>query len=204
MRAELAPDNLLAGYAIGMFPMADDEGEIRWFAPDPRAVIDLEAFQVSRSLRGVVTRGVFAVTVDRAFPEVMRRCADREEGTWISPEIHKAYCALHRLGFAHSMEAWQGGRLAGGLYGVTLGGAFFGESMFHAVTDGSKVALVQLVDRLRRRGYVLLDVQFLTEHLRRFGAREIPRRAYERRLRTAIRLKRSFIDSREEPAAEPT
>jgi leucyl/phenylalanyl-tRNA--protein transferase len=200
MRPDLAPDKLLAAYAIGIFPMADDEGDVRWFAPDPRAVMELEVFKPSRSLRSTLQRGVFDVTVDRAFRQVIEACADRPEGTWISEEIKEAYCELHRLGFVHSVEAWKGGQLVGGLYGVTLGGAFFGESMFHHVPDASKVALARLIERLRERGYSVLDVQFMTEHLRRFGAVEIPRSEYEQRLAPAIRSPCSFVD----PAGEPS
>lgn len=194
MRPDLEPQKLLAAYAVGIFPMADDEGRIHWCAPDPRAVIDLATFKPSRSLRTAARRKVFEVTVNRAFEEVITRCADRGEGTWISDEIKEAYLALHRLGFAHSVEGWQEGNLAGGLYGVALGGAFFGESMFHRVTDASKVALVHLVDRMRERGFVLLDVQFMTPHLSQFGAVEIPRVEYERRLRRALSLRCSLVD----------
>jgi leucyl/phenylalanyl-tRNA--protein transferase len=173
--------------------MADDEGRIRWLAPDPRAVIDLDAFKISRSLKTEVRRESFELSVNRAFSRVIEACADRAEGTWISPEIQEAYRELHRLGFAHSVESWQGGELAGGLYGVAIGGAFFGESMFHLVGNASKIALVRLVERMREHGFELLDVQFLTDHLRRFGAREIPKRYYEARLRHAIRLPCSFV-----------
>jgi len=192
MHAHLAPERLVAAYAVGIFPMADDEGEIHWLAPDPRAVIEIDAFKPARSLRTLITRGVFEVTINRAFEEVIAACADRKEGTWISPEIQQAYCELHRLGFANSVETFKDGELAGGLYGVTIGGAFFGESMFYRVADASKVAFVRLVERLRERGFVLLDVQFVTEHLRRFGAIEIPRIEYERRLQEAIMRPCSF------------
>lgn len=194
MRADLTPEILLAAYAAGIFPMADDGGKIHWLAPNPRAVIELDKFKVSRSLRTITRRGVFEVTFNRAFPEVIQACADRQEGTWISPEIKEAYSRLHLLGFAHSVEAWKDEQLAGGLYGVAIGGAFFGESMFHCVTDASKVALVHLVKRMRERKFVLLDLQFMTEHLRRFGATEISRNKYEQRLRRAIELPRTLAD----------
>jgi leucyl/phenylalanyl-tRNA--protein transferase len=200
MRSDLAPEKLLAAYAMGIFPMADERGEIQWVLPDPRAIIELDAFKVSRSLRAVTRRGVFEVTVNSAFDSVITACADRDEGTWISDEIKDAYRLLHRLGFCHSVEAWSDGRLAGGLYGVALGGAFFGESMFHHVSDASKVALVHLVGRMRSRGYVLLDVQFLTEHLRRLGAVEVPCSEYERRLQQALTLTCCFADA---PADSP-
>jgi leucyl/phenylalanyl-tRNA--protein transferase len=194
MQPDLAPDTLLAAYAIGIFPMADDEGEIRWFAPDPRAIIELESFKTTRSLRSTLKRGVFGTSVNRAFEEVIAACADRPEGTWISTDIQGAYCELHRRGFAHSVETWQEDELVGGLYGVAIGGAFFGESMFHRASDASKVALVGLVERMRKRRFVLLDVQVMTGHLQRFGAVEISRAEYERRLMRAIRLPRSFMD----------
>jgi len=194
MSDPLAPERLLAAYAAGIFPMADEGGVLHWLAPDPRCVIELNSFNVSRSLRSVVRRERFEITVDREFKAVIDACADRAGGTWISPSIRRAYIGLHRLGFAHSVEARVEGRLAGGLYGVALGGAFFGESMFHYETDASKVALVSLVERMRSRGMTLLDVQFMTDHLRRFGAVEIPRIEYERRLGVAVYLPVSFAD----------
>ncbi|MGB0714332.1 MAG: leucyl/phenylalanyl-tRNA--protein transferase [Phycisphaerae bacterium] len=198
MQLELAPERLLAAYAVGIFPMADEEGELRWLAPNPRAVIELDEFRTTRSLRAVVRRGEFDVRINHDFPTVMRCCADRPEGTWISAEIREAYCRLHELGFAHSVETWKDGRLCGGLYGVSLGGAFFGESMFHRVTDASKVALVALVEHMRERRFALLDIQFVTDHLKRFGAIEIPRAAYEQRLAKAVRMRRTFVDDDED------
>ncbi len=202
MHPELAPANLLAAYASGIFPMADDDGRLLWFAPDPRAIIELDGLIVSRSLRSAARRGVFEVTVNRAFPEVIAACADRSEGTWISAQIHEAYTGLHRLGFAHSVECWRDGQLAGGLYGVSIGGAFFGESMFHRASDASKVALLHLVDRMRARGLELLDVQFVTDHLARLGAVEIARAEYERRLRRVIVLPCRFVDRADQPGGE--
>jgi len=186
MNAELTPVLLLNAYAQGIFPMADDDGQIYWFSPDPRAIIELDRFHVPRTLRQVYRQGKFELTVDRAFAEVVDGCAGRDEGTWISPEIREAYLELHRLGFAHSVEAWQEHELAGGLYGVAMGGAFFGESMFYRVSDASKVALVHLVERMKDRGFTLLDVQFSTEHLDRFNCTEIPRAEYLERLDTAL------------------
>lgn len=194
MRSLLAPERLLAAYAAGIFPMADEAGTVHWLAPDPRAVIPLDGFKVSRSLRSARRGGAFTFSINRAFVEVIESCADRADGSWISQEIHDAYCRLHQAGFAHSVEAWMGDQLAGGLYGVAIGGAFFGESMFHRETDASKVALVVLVERMRERGFTLLDVQFMTDHLRQFGAVEIPRFEYETRLREATRLPCSFVD----------
>ena len=191
MMDELTPDLLLSAYAQGVFPM-DVDGEIRWFCPDPRAIIELDEFRVSRTLRQTCRQGRFDLRVNTAFSAVIRACADRKEGTWISPEIIVAYERLHRLGFAHSVEAHRDGELAGGLYGVALAGAFFGESMFYVQRDASKVALVHLVERLRHRGYVLLDVQFLTPHLERLGASEIPRKEYLTRLLGALDLRCRF------------
>ena len=178
----ISADLLLHAYRNAVFPMASPDGEIAWFSPDPRAIIPLdEGFRVPHGLRRVLKKGAFEIRVDTAFETVMRECAAREE-TWINEEIIASYTGLHRLGHAHSVEAWLEGRLAGGLYGVALGGAFFGESMFHEVTDASKVALHALVMRLRARGFELLDTQWLTPHLETFGAVEIPRAEYRDRL----------------------
>lgn len=204
-RLPLTPQVLVAAYVNGIFPM-DVEGQIQWFSPDPRAVIPLEAFHASKTCLQTYRSGRFEIRIDTAFEEVMRGCADRREGTWISEEIVRAYCRLHELGLAHSVEAWrapgrlagggqgQSGELAGGLYGVAIGGAFFGESMFSRQRDASKVALVALVERMRSRGFTLLDVQFLTPHLQRFGAVEISRDEYLERLKDALAIKASFVD----------
>ncbi|PAP76881.1 leucyl/phenylalanyl-tRNA--protein transferase [Rubrivirga marina] len=185
----LTPDLLLAAYQIGVFPMADADGSIAWYAPDPRAVLPLDAFHVPKTLAKTVRRGEFEVVVDRDFEGTMRACGapapDRPE-TWISEEMVEAYVALHDLGYAHSVECWQDGAFAGGLYGVALRGAFFGESMVTRVRDASKVALVHLVERLRAGGYQLLDTQMATPHLERFGVVEIPRETFERRLGLAL------------------
>jgi leucyl/phenylalanyl-tRNA--protein transferase len=186
-------DVLVGAYARGWFPMAVDAGEIRWYSPDPRGIIPLESFHVSKRLARVIRSGAFEIRVDTAFGEVIRACAGAERdrtdpGTWISDEIVESYCAMHESGLAHSVEAWQDQRLAGGLYGVAIGGAFFGESMFHRVTDASKVALAALVDRLRSRGFRLLDAQWVTEHLEQFGAIEIPRRRYLKLLEDSLRV----------------
>ncbi|MBI4580769.1 MAG: leucyl/phenylalanyl-tRNA--protein transferase [Planctomycetes bacterium] len=189
----LTPELLVAAYANGVFPM-DVDGEIQWFSPDPRAIIPLDGFHASKTLMQTCRQGKYEVRVDAAFEEVIRACADREDGTWISEEIVDAYTRLHRLGLAHSVETWRGDELAGGLYGVALGGAFFGESMFSRQRDASKVALVALVDRLRDGGFKLLDIQFLTDHLARFGAMEIPRPDYLARLEAALRARpASFV-----------
>ena len=171
--------------------MAMDDGEIAWFSPDPRAIVPLESFRVPHGLRRTLKKRRFEVRVDTAFEEVIRRCAERPE-TWINEEIIVSYVNLHRLGHAHSVEAWCDGQLGGGLYGVALGGAFFGESMFHEVTDASKVALHALVERLLQRGFVLLDTQWTTPHLLNFGAVEIPRAIYRQRLEQALELNARF------------
>ena len=184
----LEPDLLLAAYRHGIFPMAvNARGTIRWFAPDPRAIIPLDGrFHVPHGLRRTLKKAPFEITFDHAFQTVMRECAKREEGTWISPQIHASYCRLHKLGHAHSVEAWADGELVGGLYGVHIGAAFFGESMFQRATDASKVALVALVERLRQHGFVLLDTQWQTPHLMQFGTREIPRAEYLHILERAV------------------
>jgi leucyl/phenylalanyl-tRNA---protein transferase len=190
-------DLLLAAYASGWFPMSGDDGQISWYSPDPRGIIPLDAFHASARLRRVVRRGLYRVAIDTAFEAVIRACAGvsrgpDESGTWISEEIVESYSQLHRLGYAHSVETWQEERLVGGLYGVSLGGAFFGESMFHRATDASKVALVALVDRLRERGFALLDTQWVTDHLEQFGAVEIPRPDYMKLLESSIRIPTAF------------
>lgn len=189
---------LLAAYASGWFPMADDAGAIAWYSPDPRAIIPLDSFHVPPRLQRLVRQGAFRIEVNAAFARVIRACAEAERdveeaGTWISDEIIESYCALHQAGYAHSVEAWEADRLVGGLYGVALGGAFFGESMFHVAANASKVALVALVARLRSRGFTLLDTQWLTGHLRQFGTIEIPRAAYLRRLESSLRRTASFV-----------
>lgn len=191
----LDPALVLRAYREGIFPMAMETGEIAWFSPDPRGVIPLEDFHLPARLARVIRRGRFEVRIDRAFETVMRACARRrdDEGTWISEPIIECYVTLHRLGLAHSVETWQNGELAGGLYGVHLGGAFFGESMFHRVTDASKVALAALVDRLRRRSFSLLDVQWVTPHLEQFGAIEIPRENYLQQLGKALARDCTFV-----------
>ena len=194
VKEELAPAVLISAYASGVFPMSDAEGQISWYAPDPRAIIALPEFHVPRKLGRRYRQGQFELVVNRDFPAVIRACANREEGTWISRDMEQAYVQLHRLGLAHSVECYEEERLAGGLYGVALGAAFFGESMFHRERDVSKFALVYLVERMRKRGYKLLDVQFLTAHLARFGAKEIPRNEYLVRLRVALKTNCRFAD----------
>lgn len=190
-------DLLLAAYSSGWFPMADEAGTISWYSPDPRGVMPLDTFHAPARLQRTMRRSALQVRIDTVFADVMRACAEAERegedgGTWISDEIIASYSALHTLGYAHSVEVHDGERLVGGLYGVALGGAFFGESMFHTVRDASKAALVTLVEHLRARDYRLLDTQWVTDHLAQFGAVEISRRRYLRRLDEAVALERTF------------
>lgn len=187
----LTPEVLEAVYRAGAFPMADGYGRVEFYRSDPRAVLELDALRVSKSLARVVRKGVYEIRVDHDFEAVVRACADRED-TWISPEIIRAFIRFHESGHAHSVEAYRDGELAGGLYGVALGGAFMGESMFSRMRDASKVCLVHLVERLKERGFVLLDCQIQNDHLASLGAVEIPDKEYARRLRDALRLDRSF------------
>lgn len=194
-RDVISAELLLHAYRNGVFPMAIDGGEIAWFSPDPRAIIPLDdRFHVPHGLRRTLKKGMFELRVNTAFENVMLGCAKRRE-TWINHTILDSYVNLHQLGYAHSVEAWHEGKLAGGLYGVSVGGAFFGESMFHLITDASKVALHALVERLRGRGFILLDTQWTTPHLLNFGTYELPRKAYLDRLSHAIDLPCTFADA---------
>lgn len=193
----LTPDLLLAAYAQGIFPMGEtrDTPDIYWVEPQRRGVIPLDGLHISRTLRRTVRDEAFRVTADAAFDDVMLNCslpAPGREDSWINDTIRRVYGELHARGNAHSVEAWQDGELVGGLYGVRLGGAFFGESMFSRVADASKVALVHLVARLRAGGFRLLDTQFVTAHLARMGAVEIPRGAYRQLLRAATAIEADF------------
>jgi leucyl/phenylalanyl-tRNA--protein transferase len=186
------PDLLLEGYRLGVFPMAMGDNTIEWFSPDPRAILPLDGFHVPHALRRLARRKPFQITINEAFSAVIRGCAERRD-TWINQEIIESYTRLHELGHAHSVEVWRENRLVGGLYGVTIGGAFFGESMFHRVTDASKIALVALVEHLRACKFVLLDTQWLTPHLQQFGGIQISRSHYLRLLRRAVDLPRQFL-----------
>ncbi|MGB0152791.1 MAG: leucyl/phenylalanyl-tRNA--protein transferase [Verrucomicrobiales bacterium] len=188
----IRPAVLIAAYRGGMFPMAmDNRGEIGWFSPDPRGVIPLEDFHIPHGLKRTLRKEPFEIRIDTAFKEVMRGCADRKT-TWISEEIVNSYEKLFELGYAHSVETWQDGKLVGGLYGIAIGGAFFGESMFSRAPDASKVALVKLVERIRKKKFQLLDTQWTTEHLARFGCKEIPRHEYLKQLNQALLVTTSF------------
>jgi leucyl/phenylalanyl-tRNA--protein transferase len=184
-------DLLLKAYASGVFPMAESaaDPEVFWVRPETRGIIPLDGFHVPKSLRKTIRRDLFDIRFDYDFEATIDACAERREerrSTWINGPIREAYVELHRLGHCHSVEAWNGEKLAGGLYGVSLGRVFFGESMFSRETDASKVCLVHLVERLKARSFVLLDTQFTTEHLKRFGAIDVPRRRYEKMLAEAL------------------
>ena len=200
---DLSPPTLLLAYSEGVFPWYNEGDPILWWSPDPRGVIELYAdasthpdatpgyggLHVSRRLARTIRSGKFRVTVNTCFETVMRACgSNRPEGTWVTEEMVAAYTEMHRLGHAHSVESWIGEELAGGTYGICIGGAFMAESMFTRITDGSKVALAALVQRLRDRGFALLDVQMKTDHTGRMGASEVPRREYLKRLRKAVAL----------------
>lgn len=190
---DLRPERLLVAYRRGIFPWYSVGQPILWWSPDPRAVLLPEELKIARSLRKVLRAKKFEVSFDHRFRDVMLACAAPRSspaggGTWITPDMVEAYCALHERGFAHSVESWRGDKLAGGLYGVALGGVFFGESMFSRVADASKVAFVRLVRQLVRWGFTLIDCQQYTPHLARFGAREIPRAEFVRRLNAALAL----------------
>src|SRR6516164_7106547 len=195
--SEITPEVLLRAYACGIFPMAEsaDDPTLFWVEPEMRGVIPLDGFRVASRLARTVRSDVFTATVDKAFKAVIAGCAAPQPGredTWINRRIRNLYAGLHEMGHAHSVEVWSDGDLVGGLYGVSLGRAFFGESMFHRVRDASKVALVHLVARLIAGGFELLDTQYVTEHLRSFGAVEIPRRRYTGLLETALKGEADF------------
>lgn len=196
--SKLTADDLIYGYINGIFPMADADNSLYWYAPDPRAIIPIDTYQPARSLRPLLNKPAFEVRIDTAFEAVMRACSlprSADDSTWISEEIIDAYTDLHRMGFAHSIETYRDSRLVGGLYGVSIGGAFFGESMFHHVSNASKVAFHHLILTLRQQRFTLLDTQFINDNVRRFGAIEIPKADYLKQLRVAIRQKRQFIST---------
>jgi leucyl/phenylalanyl-tRNA---protein transferase len=188
---DLSSERLLEAYRVGIFPWYSEDQPILWWSPDPRFVLDLDQFKSSRSLQKTLRKKVFHVSFDRVFEDVIAACAevprDGQSGTWITPEMREAYCKLHGLGYAHSVESWFEGELVGGLYGVSLGKAFFGESMFHRKTDASKVALAVLVEKLQDWGFHFIDSQMTTEHMHRLGAKEIPRRIFLKKLQSALR-----------------
>ncbi|MFZ1728917.1 MAG: leucyl/phenylalanyl-tRNA--protein transferase [Bacteroidota bacterium] len=192
--AVIPAQDLINMYASGIFPMAEGrDGPIMLFSPDPRTILEPADLHLSASLQQTMGSGRYEIRINESFETVMRFCADRED-TWISEDIIRSYVSLHEMGYAHSVEAWRDGELAGGLYGVGLGGAFFGESMFFLQRDASKVALAALCIRMRERGMPLLDVQYTTPHLLRFGAIEISRDEYLQRLEAALQISVDFID----------
>jgi leucyl/phenylalanyl-tRNA--protein transferase len=189
---DLSSERLLEAYRVGIFPWYSDDQPILWWSPDPRFILNLDEFRVSHSLRKTLNKKIFKVSFDRAFEEVIGASAAvarrGQKGTWITEEMQEAYIRLHGLGYAHSVETWFEKQLVGGLYGVSLGRAFFGESMFHFKTDASKVALATLVQRLKAWEFHFIDAQMTTEHLARLGARETPRRVFLKRLQAALRF----------------
>jgi leucyl/phenylalanyl-tRNA--protein transferase len=189
---DLSAERLLLAYRSGIFPWTISP--ISWWSPDPRAVLELDKLHVAESLRKILRKGIFEITIDRAFPQVIQNCArapGRSE-TWITPEFIEAYTRLHERGYAHSVECWHNGELAGGIYGVAVGGLFAGESMFHRVSNGSKVALYHLVERLRERSFTLFDIQMLTPVTKQMGGETIPREDYLRRLEKALEMRCEF------------
>ncbi len=193
---EFTAGMVLSGYLQGVFPMAETNGDIYWYSPDPRCIIPLENYRPARSLRPVLNRGQFEIRINTEFEAVMTHCSiprSDDDGMWISEEIVEVYTQLHHLGFAHSVEAWYNGELAGGLYGVSLGKVFFGESMFHLVPNASKVAFHALILRLRERGYGLLDSQFMNDNVKRFGAVEIAKSEFLKMLRKNISVEKCFV-----------
>ena len=188
---DLSEERLLKAYSMGIFPWYTEDSPILWWSPDPRLILIPEELKVSKSLRKVINKGIYKITIDTAFEQVMWSCAEIErkgqDGTWITEEMVEAYLRLHKAGYAHSIESWHGGELVGGLYGIILGKAFFGESMFSKMSNASKVAFVWLVEKLREQGFKLIDCQVTTGHLISLGAREVTRKEFLEMLRDALR-----------------
>lgn len=183
---DLSEERILLAYSLGIFPWYSDGSPILWWSPDPRLVLMPEELRISRSLRQTINKGIYRVTMDTVFPEVIANCADRDEGTWLTDEMREAYISLHNSGYAHSIESWHNGKLAGGLYGIAFGAVFFGESMFAKKTDASKVAFVTVVQQLSKWGFKIIDCQVPTAHLKSLGAREIPRSEFTATLKRAL------------------
>ncbi len=202
----LTADDLLYGYMSGIFPMADSDGTLYWYSPEPRAIIPIDTYKPAKSLRPILNKKTFEIRINHDFEGIMRGCARirvGEDSTWISEEIITAYTELFEMGYAHSVEAYVDGTLAGGLYGVAIGGAFYGESMFYNVPNASKVAFHYLIERLRERQYYLLDTQFINDNVKRYGAIEIPRAEYMFRLRIALQQRCQFAESSPHPLPYP-
>ena len=194
---KLTADDLIYGYMNGIFPMADNDGTLYWYSPEPRAVIPIDTYKPPKSLRPTINKKIFEVRISANFEAVMRNCASSRKGddeTWISEEIIEAYCELHKMGLAFSVETYLDDKLVGGLYGVSIGGAFFGESMFYKVPDASKVAFHYLLEILKHQSYELLDTQFINENVKRFGAIEIPRQEYVKRLKQSLEKRCHFTE----------
>lgn len=195
--AKLSPDDLIYGYINGIFPMADADGTLYWYSPDPRAIIPLDTYKPAKSLRPILNKNYFEIRFNHDFEGVMRGCADARsdsDETWISDEIIEAYSGLNAMGLAHSVEAYLDNELVGGLYGVAIGAVFFGESMFYRVPNASKVAFHYLIETLRQQGFELLDTQFINDNVKRFGAIEIPKAKYLNLLRNAVTKKARFTE----------
>lgn len=192
MHYPFTPELVLSAYTQAIFPMGHDDNIIRWYSPDPRCIFDLDDFHVPKRLARTIRQGKFDVRVDTAWDEVMQYCANSHGDTWITEDIVRVYTQLFKMGNAHSVEAFLGDVLVGGLYGVSIGGAFMGESMFHLETDASKVCLVYLVERMRERGFILLDSQYMTGHLNTFNAKNISKSEYLERLESALKLECKF------------
>jgi leucyl/phenylalanyl-tRNA---protein transferase len=194
---KLTADDLIYGYMNGIFPMADNDGTLYWYSPEPRAVIPIETYKPPKSLRPVINKKTFEVRISADFEQVMRNCASARKGdgeTWISEEIIEAYCELHKMGLAYSVETYLDNQLVGGLYGVSIGAAFFGESMFYKVPDASKVAFHYLMEILKHQNYELLDTQFINDNVKRFGAIEIPRSEYVKILKSSLERRCHFTE----------
>lgn len=185
---DLSEERILLAYSMGIFPWYSDNSPILWWSPDPRLVLMPAELRISRSLRQTIKRGIYTITTDTVFQEVIQNCANRDEGTWLTNEMRDAYIRLHNAGYAHSIESWHDGKLAGGLYGIALGKVFFGESMFTNKPDASKVAFVTLVQRLVKYGFGIIDCQVATRHLKSLGAREIPRSEFIAVLKQALSI----------------
>lgn len=195
MNSQLEITTLLSAYCQGIFPMADELGEISWFCPDPRTIIPIDTYKPSKSLRPIINRNTFEIRINEQFEQVMRFCAlprKDDGGVWISEELIQAFIQLHKIGFAHSVEAYQNNELVGGLYGVCIGGVFFGESMFSKVSNSSKVAFHYLIQILRKNGFFLLDSQFMNDNVKRYGAIEIPKKEFDELLHVGINKKCEF------------
>ena len=195
---KLTADDLIYGYMNGIFPMADNDGTLYWYSPEPRAVIPIETYKPPKSLRPTINKKIFEVRISTNFEQVMRHCASSRKGddeTWISEEIIEAYCELHKAGLAHSVETYLDNNLVGGLYGVSIGGAYFGESMFYKVPDASKVAFHYLMEILKHQHYELLDTQFINDNVKRFGAIEIPRQEYVKQLKNSLEKRCYFTEN---------